>query len=201
MRLVDFRALLGAIALNITGAILGFLIYEYMNSTSDEQTFTRSRLAWEIILNLQILSFALMWFCYSDRIEVARGRKRTLQRVRRWFSLTTVLLPAWLGLLGIQQNWFQIRPSDSMLIAISVFVFSYWVVGIIVNAIVAHRMRQKGSAASPIKTILMALPLGSLLVIAGVSHLVENSVWLCLIPILVYLQGSMPYLYKAFVLK
>lgn len=201
MRLVDFRAFLGAMALNITGAILGFLIYEYMNSTDEVQAFTRSRLTWEIILNLQILSFALMWFCYSDRIEMAKGRKRTLQRVRRWFSLTTVLLPTWLGLLGIQQDWFQVRPSDSMLIAISVFVFSYWVVGIAVNAMVARRMRQKGNSASPLKAIGMALPLASLLVIAGISHIVGNSVWLCLIPILVYLQGSMPYLDKAFVLR
>lgn len=201
MQLVDGRALLGAIALNITGVILGFLVYQYMNSTSGMQVFTRSRLVWEIILNLQILSFALMWVCYSDRIEMSTGSKRTLQRVRRWFSLVTVLLPVWLGLWGIQQNWFQDRPSDSSLITIAVFVFSYWIVGVFINMLVARRMQLSEVDRSAKKTLLLLSPIISLFLIAGGSIVLGASFWLCLIPILIYLQGSVPYLDKAFALK
>lgn len=198
MKLVDNRAFLGALALNITGLILAFMVYQYMNSPNTMQVFTRSRLVWEIIMNLQVLSFALMWVCYSDRIEAATGSMRTLQHVRRWFSVATILLPTGLGLIGIQQNWFLDRPSDNTLIVIAVVVFGYWIGGVLLNRVLTRRIKKSKRYFSLRLRVLAIVPITVLVLLALASSSTGNQVWLCLIPVLVYLQGSVPYLFKAF---
>ena len=201
MRLVDNRALLGALALNITGVILAFMLYQYLGAVEGSRTLTRSRLVWEVVLNLQILSAALIWFCYSDRIDGSVGAMKLLQRLRLWFALVTVLLPSILGLLGIQQNWFEEQPTAAEVRLFAYIVLAYWLLGVWLNA----RVRIKRS--SMVRTVgwqyrlLFLSPAILLAIVFAVDILRGGQIWLLAIPVLTYLQGSMPFITKAFGLR
>lgn len=197
----DSRALMGAIALNITGFILAFMLFQYLGATDGERVLTRSRLVWEVILNLQILSIALIWFCYSDRIEGSVGQIRMLQRFRLGFALVTVLMPTVLGLLGIQQNWFVEQPSEATIRLFACVVFLYWLLGIWLHFLVQKRRKTSRSRATKKYRILFLLPAFALLMITAIDAPGGGQIWLLAIPVLTYLQGSMPFLSKAFGLR
>ncbi len=199
--LVDNRALMGAIALNITGVILAFMLFQYLQATDGARALSRSRLVWEVILNLQILSAALVWFCYSDRIEGSHRQIRWLQHVRRWFAMVTVLLPTGLGLLGIQQNWFLEQPSAATVRLFAFVVLAYWLLGIWLHFLVQRRRRTRRGRAGLKYRALFLLPSISLVLIALVDAPSGGQFWLMAIPVLTYLQGSMPFLTKAFGLR
>lgn len=200
-RLVDNRALMGAIALNITGVILAFMLFQYLQATDGARALSRSRLVWELILNLQILSAALIWFCYSDRIESSHRPIRWLQQARRWFAMITVLLPTGLGLLGIQQNWFLQQPSAATVRLFALVVLAYWLIGIWLHFLVQRRRRTQRGRASFRYRVFFLLPAIVLILIALVDVPLGGQLWLLAIPVLTYLQGSMPFLTKAFGLR
>lgn len=195
---VDNRALLGAIALWITGIILGFMLYHYLAAAEGARALSRSRLVWEIILNLQILSVALIWFCYSDRIDGSTGPVRLLQRMRRWFAIVTVLLPTILGLIGIQQNWFEQQPSRHTVTLFASIVLAYWLFGLWLNFLVRKKRSTRLGRAGRFYRFSFLLPA----ILLGVITLIDaprgGIVWLLAIPVLTYLQGSMPFVTKAF---
>ncbi len=199
--LVDHRALLGAIALVITGFILTDMLSMYLDATSGSAALSRSRLWWEIVLNLQIFSAALMWFCYSDRIDGSDGRIKTLQIVRRWFAIITVLLPSMLGLVGIQQNWFTEQPPTSYVWTFACLVMLFWLAGLLVHQMVQHRRRSKRPRASFVYRVLFLLPAISLIIVILLDALFGGQTWLLAIPILIYTQGAMPFITKAFGLR
>lgn len=201
LRLMDHRALMGAIALNITGVILAFMLFQYLQATDGARALSRSRLVWELILNLQILSAALIWFCYSDRIESSSRPIRLLQQARRWFAMITVLLPTGLGLLGIQQNWFLEQPSAATVRLFALVVLAYWLIGIWLHFLVQRRRRTRRGRASLRYRVFFLLPSISLVLIALVDAPSGGQLWLLAIPVLTYLQGSMPFLTKAFGLR
>lgn len=196
--LVDNRSLLGAIALNITGWILAFMLYQYLETPAGTTGLSRSRLVWEIILNLQILSAAFIWFCYSDRIEGSKGQIRQLQIARLWFAMITVLQPTFLGLLGIQQNWFIEPPSTESVQLFAVVVLTYWLLGVWLNSLVHRKRRTKLPPASLLYRVLFLSPTLTLFVVTAIDLPLGGQVWLLAIPVLTYLQGSMPYITRAF---
>lgn len=198
---VDHRALMGAIALVITGVILADMLWHYLMAVAGESALTGSRLWWEIVLNLQILSAAMVWFCYSDRIEGSEGRIRRLQIVRRWFAIITVLLPSMLGAVGIQQNWFVDHPPDSFVWAFAFVVLLFWLSGVLVHALVQRNRRNRPPKASPVYRILFFLPVLLLLTITLLDAPYGGQTWLLAIPVLTYLQGAMPFISKAFGLR
>lgn len=200
-RLLDNRALMGAIALNITGVILAFMLFQYLQATDGARALSRSRLVWELIMNLQILSAALIWFCYSDRIEGSNRRIRWLQHARRWFAMITVLLPTGLGLLGIQQNWFVEQPSAATVRLFAFVVLAYWLLGIWLHFLVQRRRRTRQERAGLKYRVLFLLPSISLALITLVDAPSGGQFWLLAIPVLTYLQGSMPFVTKAFGLR
>ena len=199
--LVDNRSLLGAIALNITGWILAFMLYQYLETPAGTTGLSRSRLVWEIVLNLQILSAAFIWFCYSDRIEGSTGQIRHLQIARLWFAMITVLQPTFLGLLGIQQNWFVEPPSADSVRLFAIVVFSYWLAGVWLNKLVHRKRSTRLPSAGYRYRLFFFLPAFALLVVTAIDLPLGGQLWLLAIPILTYLQGSMPYITKAFGLR
>ncbi len=198
---VDHRALLGAIALVITGLILADMLLHYLEALNGESALTGSRLWWEIVLNLQILSAAMVWFCYSDRIDGSEGRIRRLQIVRRWFAVITVLLPSMLGAVGIQQNWFVDHPPASFVWAFACAVLLFWLSGVLVHAMVQRRRRNKPKPASFTYRISFFLPAITLVAVILLDAPAGGQTWLLAIPVLTYLQGAMPFITKAFGLR
>ena len=196
--LVDNRSLLGAVALNITGWILAFMLYQYLEPADGTTGLSRSRLVWEIILNLQILSAAFVWFCYSDRIEGSKGQIRHLQVARLWFAMITVLLPTLVGFLGIQQNWFIEPPSAATVQIFAIVVFVYWLLGVWLNSLVYRKRKTKLPPASLLYRTLFLSPTIMLLLVVIVDLPAGGQIWLLAIPALTYMQGSMPYITRAF---
>ena len=107
----DSRTLMGGCALMISGAILTSMLQLYFGSEYTDEGIVRSRWWWEIVMNLQVLSLAFMWFCYADRVSDNEGLKKRVMLVRLLFSLLIVLLPSWLALVSAYLNWFVERPS------------------------------------------------------------------------------------------
>lgn len=201
MKLVDNRALLGAIALNITGVILTFMLFQYLEASEGARTLSRSRLVWELVLNLQILSAALIWFCYSDRIDGSVGGMKVLQRLRLWFALVTVLLPTLLGLLGIQQNWFEEQPTAGEVRLFAYIVLTYWLLGVWLNARVRVRRSTQIRKVGWRYRLGFLCPALLLALTTAVDLPMGGQTWLLAIPLFTYLQGSMPFLTKAFGLR
>lgn len=168
---------------------------------SDESGLTGSRLWWEIVLNLQILSVAMMWFCYSDRIDGSKGRIRLLQIVRRWFAIVTVLLPSMFGVLGVYQNWFFENPPGNVVWAFACAVLLFWLSGVFMHALVQRGRRNRPSEAAWVYRVLFFIPAALLAVIMLVDIPAGGQTWLLAIPILTYLQGAMPFITKAFGLR
>lgn len=200
-KVVDHRALLGAIALIITGVILADMLWHYLQAINGESALTASRLWWELVLNLQILSAAMVWFCYSDRIDGSVGRIRRLQIVRRWFAIITVLLPSLLGAAGIQQNWFVDHPPSSFVWAFACAVMLFWLSGVAVHALVQRNRRNKPRQASTLYRILFFIPTLALVSVTLLDAPFGGQTWLLAIPVLTYLQGAMPFITKTFGLR
>lgn len=189
---------MGAIALQTTGIILAVMLYQYLAAAEGARVLSRSRFWWEIILNLQILSVALMWFCYSDRIEGSSGQLKLLQWARRWFAIITVLLPSFLGLAGIHQNWFVVQPSPAIITAFAYSVLAYWLLGLWLNYLVLKRRRTRLRPVSFAYRSAFLSPAILLLIIALVDVPRGGNNWLIAVPALTYLQGAMPFITKAF---
>ena len=199
--LVDHRSLLGAIALIITGFILADMLLLYLAAASGTGALSRSRLWWEIVLNLQILSAAMVWFCYSDRIDGSEGRIKILQIVRRWFAIITVLLPSMLGLVGIQQNWFAEQPPTSFVWSFACMVMLFWLAGLLVHYMVQRNRRSKRTPVSFAYRFMFFLPAISLIIVTLLDAPFGGQTWLLAIPVLTYIQGAMPFITKAFGLR
>lgn len=197
----DLRALWGAAALVITGFILADMLSHYLMAINGQSALTRSRLWWEIVLNLQILSAAMVWFCYSDRIDGSRGRIRLLQNIRRWFAIATVLLPSILGVIGIQQNWFVEQPSTTYVWTFACLVLFVWLGGLVVHHMVQRRRRNKPKKASLKYRVLFLLPAITLTMVILLDAPTGGQTWLLAIPVLTYLQGAIPFITKAFGLR
>ncbi len=194
----DGRALLGAVALNITGWILAFMLYQYLETPAGSTGLSRSRLVWEVILNLQILSIAFVWFCYSDRIEGSDGKIHNLQVARLWFAMITILQPSFLGLLGIQQNWFMEPPSQTAILLFAGLVLAFWLFGVWLNWLVSRMRKTRLPPGSLRYRLVFFIPASLLAVLIAVDAPTGGQLWLLGIPALTYLQGSMPYIVKAF---
>ena len=199
--LVDHRAMLGAIALVLTGFILADMLLHYLEALNGESALTGSRLWWEIVLNLQILSAAMVWFCYSDRIDGSEGRIRRLQMVRRWFAVFTVLLPSILGVIGIRQNWFIEQPSTTYVWTFACLVLFVWLGGLAVHHMVQRRRKNKPEPATLTYRALFLLPATALAIVILLDAPTGGQTWLLAIPVLTYLQGAMPFITKAFGLR
>lgn len=177
------------------------MLWHYLQALGGESGLTASRFWWEIVLNLQILSAAMMWFCYSDRIDGSEGRIRLLQIVRRWFAIITVLLPSMLGAAGIQQNWFVDHPSPEFVGVFACVVLLFWMIGVVVHALVQRNRRNRPRKASLKYRVLFFTPALCLLIVILLDAPGDGQTWLLAIPVLTYLQGAMPFITKAFGLR
>lgn len=196
--LYDGRALLTAVALMTTGVIIAQMVAQYVNTTEIDQGLNRSRLWWEVVLNLQLLSVGMIWFSYSDRISASSGAIRCMHIINCAFVSLSAVMPTFLGAISATNNWFEIRPGPDVFVGFFLFGVSFWLIGIVLQSILLHfrkkakkqKMRRRGIAFfSP------SIMLGVLAVLDGPDG---GTLWLMLTPIFLYLQGALPYFIRAF---
>lgn len=201
----DNRAFMGGLALLMSGLVTTVMLLQYLNA-GPSAGFSRSRLWWEVALNVEVLAAGLMWFCYTDRIEDSGGAIRTLNRVRLWFGMYGVLLPAMIVLAGIWNDWFEIRPDSVSIIVFAIAMYAVWQLGVIIDWAFRRGTYKEQFAVDhddPSHTgnfrhVLYYLPILSLLFIVALCWMNNDAWWILAVPALVYVQSSVPYFVRAF---
>lgn len=205
MSLTDRRALMGGLSLVISGAVITVMLLQYLAGVG-ETGFSRSRLWWEVAMNLQLLAAGLMWFCYADRIDDSRGQVRSLNWLRLGFGMYGVLLPGLIAIVGAVNDWFLERPGDGFLILFALAMYSVWQIGVLIDWFVRRRIYKEKSndrqvsskPPSLVSRVVLYLPIILLVVITIFCWVNDDAWWVLAIPIFVYMQGSMPFFIRAF---
>lgn len=194
----DGRALLAAAALLITGAITSEIVDRYVYQEVSGALLTRSRLWWEVVLNLQILSVGMIWFCYSDRIADATGGLKRMHILMCGVTIVAALQPSLLAAVSAANNWFYVRPSLQSFIGFFVFGTAFWFASLLIQ-IVLVRLRARLAGRKPRRRPKWYYaPALLLAAITAVDAPLGGRIWLVATPALLYLQGAMPYLMHAF---
>lgn len=203
MRIRESRALFGAIALMITGAILSSMGYQYFAGEYTGEAIVRSRSWWEVVLNLQVLCLAFMWFCYADRVRGADKSRAFVMRLRMIFGLLSVSVPFGLAIISVFLGWFETRPSMEVVDLIVCYLLGFWLVSTALPRLISLRnegqtltWRNVVKRLQP-RSVWFTLPAagGLILLFMDVTFNVQGYYYL--IPTFFYLQAAMPFLDKA----
>ena len=197
-KLHDGRALLAGLALMITGVIVAQMVAQYVTTTELDQGLNRSRLWWEIVLNLQLLSVGMIWFSYSDRIGEATGPVRRLHIITCGFVSLSAFMPTILGALSASNDWFEIRPSPDVFIGFFMFGVSFWLIGLLLQGLLIHFKNKTKKRKFRLRGIALFAPALTLGIVALVEAPGGGTFWLIFTPVMLYLQGALPYSLKAF---
>lgn len=200
----ESRALFGAIALLTTGAILSSMTHQYFAGQYTGEAIVRSRSWWEVVLNLQVLCLAFMWFCYADRVRVDDRKRAFIMRLRMAFGLMSVSVPFLIAIAAAYLGWFEERPSIQVIDIIVCYMLIFWAVSACLPRMVAYRAVKGQFTAIELWRYLKPRPLyaatpaasGGLLILADFFW--ETRGYYFLLPTLFYLQAAMPFLIKAF---
>ncbi|MCJ9429712.1 hypothetical protein [Kordiimonas marina] len=204
-RIHDSRAFIGALALLIVGTILSLMVAFYLLPGVFGREIFIARWWWEIVLNLQILCLAFMWFCHHERIIQASGLWRLRAIGNFLVGIISVSYPIGVMLVSAWFDWFRHAPSEHTVLIVMIAGISLWVFGDFLMP-VFYRMalgpegRTALLAAAGDKhlrwfrnfwpTYILVGCLGYATVCGGLLALIP-------IPILMYMQGAIPYLRKA----
>jgi len=196
------RAILTAIAMLITGGILSSMSMSFLDSMRDAG-LSRSRLWWEIVLNLQILSGALVWFSFVERIKIATGARYYVRCAQFFVALVATLLPVEIGLAGAALGWFENKPDLVDLNWLILICLVLWAMGmslpVLVQRVAEGRWRVPPFFAGlGLSRILLRLsPLLAAILLAVVEVYRGGELHYYYGPILLYLQGALSYLLRA----
>lgn len=200
----ESRALFGAIALIVTGAILSSMAHQYFAGQYTDEAIVRSRSWWEVVLNLQVLSLAFMWFCYADRVRVEDRKRALIMRFRMAFGLIAVSVPFFIALTAVYYGWFETRPSMKVVDLIVCYMLFFWAFSTVMPKLIALRFQRNESKLIAVwhklkpRSVLATLPALFGLVIILLDVLNGAGQLYYLLPVLFYLQAAMPFLFKAF---
>jgi len=190
---------MGGIALTIVGAILTSMLKLYFAGEYTGEGIVGSRLWWEVALNLQILSAALMWFCYADRIDENVGAMRRIMQLRMWFGLFVVFLPLWMAILSFYLNWFEVRPPIEIVNAMIYGMVVFWAIATLLPRILMLKIK---SEKTPYRAVLANMkpthwyslaPTYFLVVIWIIGLWDDSVIRYQYAPIMLYFQAAVPY--------
>ena len=198
VRVVRPRSLMVAGALTMSGVIIAHMIHLYLDNSAIDGGVTRSRLWWEIVLNLQILSSGVVWFAYADIISNAEGKRRRSYIFQCVFVIMSVLLPTLLGAVAAWNNWFEIRPDTEVYWAFIGLGLLHWFIGIFMQWHHSRRYKkEKRSNAKRIKAVEF-LPVLVLVLIAVIDAPAGGTHWLVAMPVLLYMHGAVLFVLDGF---
>ncbi|MBO6505283.1 MAG: hypothetical protein JJ850_09810 [Kordiimonadaceae bacterium] len=192
------RSIMAGCALVTSGVIIALMVRQYLTTSSMDDALIRSRLWWEVVLNIQLLSAGIIWFAHSDAISRTEGKRKRIYILQCLFSVLSVLLPSILALISAVNNWFEVRPSPSIYWMFIGLGFLHWAWGF--GFVMARRW--KLDASSPNKRKLLRpgefAPFVVLLIIIAIDAPAGGNTWTIATPILLFMQGAMPYFYRGF---
>ena len=195
---------MGGTALIITGVILTSMLRFYFAGEYTGQGVVRARWWWEIVINLQILSAALMWFCYVDRVAGATGAMKRIMRLRMAFGLSVVLLPIWMALLSAYLNWFVVRPPIEIIDLMMCGMLAFWALSVFLPRFLI----MKSKLASNPKVTFFSLmkpnawysltPVYVLVGIWSIGMIEDSVIHYHYAPLMLYFQAAVPYIERGF---
>lgn len=202
MRIHRGRSLLAAIALLISGGIIAQIVNQYVSQEATVGALTRSRLWWEIVLNLQLLSIGMVWFYFSDRISDSEGRHKFLQISMFCLAMFSTVMPSILAAVSAANDWFSIRPTMESFIGFFLFGVVLWGIALVLQNVLLRVTSQIAGIKPRRRSIWFYGPVMLLSVITMVDIvIIGGRLWLVATPVLLYIQGALPYIIHAFTPK
>lgn len=192
------RSLMAGCALVTSGIIIALMVRQYHMTSSIDDALTRSRLWWEVVLNIQILSAGVIWFAHSDAISRTEGKSKRIYILQCMFSIVSVLLPSILAFIAVVNNWFEVRPSPSVYWIFVCLGFLHWAWGFLF--VVARRWRLDASSRRKRRLLRPGefAPFVVLLIVIAIDAPSGGYMWTIATPVLLFMQGAMPYFYRGF---
>ena len=204
-KIQDSRAFLGALALWIVGGIMAFKVGFFFAPEIFGTGMLTSRWWWEIVLNLQILCLAFMWFCHHNRMLQSEGRWRARAIINFVIGMISVSYPAILLIVGAYLDWFREPPPDQSVVALMLVGLGLWSLGAFVMPVITTLLvgqKNLGEAGRhlgwrPIAWLAEFWPTLVVVLIIVVEVSRDSEVLYMFVPIFMYIQGALPYLKKA----
>ncbi|WP_417451491.1 hypothetical protein [Kordiimonas sp.] len=204
-KIQDSRAFLGALALLIVGVIMGFKVGFFFSPEIFGTGMLTSRWWWEIVLNLQILCLAFMWFCHHNRLLQSSGRWRLRAVVNFIVGMISVSYPVMLLVIGAYYDWFRVPPPEASVVRLMLLALGLWALGAFVVPIFTillvgnQNLGDSGRALGlePVAWIKSFWPGFVVAAIIIVEILRDSTVLYMFVPLFMYWQGALPYLKKA----
>ncbi len=203
IRISNNRSILTAVAMLLTGGVLTSMCGAYFTTLTDVG-FSRSRLWWEVVLNVEILCAALVWFSFIERIKSAEGRRYYVRLAQCFVAMFASLLPVWIAIAGAILGWFTKRPDISAINWLIAVCLGLWACGVALPWVVQVSMERSFrlppflKGAGPFSTALRFSPL---VLVAGLIWWQETTggyLHYIYAPVLLYTQGALPYLMRSF---
>lgn len=207
MKLIGTRSLLGAAAMVIVGIVVSMMANHYFTSGTGEEALTTSRWWWEIVLNLQILCAAFIWFAHTEQVKSATGWRHAVTLLQMLSSLMAVLLPIWIALFAITLGWFEVRPGLEIINQAFFLCLGLWVSArILIWAIKCWGKKRlllpKHIEEGRWHLVLLGVsPLIAVLVLTAVEMSRGGFQHYIYAPFLLYIQAAVPYLQVSFRLE
>ncbi|MBV1901897.1 MAG: hypothetical protein KUG56_09505 [Kordiimonadaceae bacterium] len=204
MNIRDGRAILAALALVLTGAILSSMIYQYFAGQYTGAAILRSRTWWEIVMNLQVLSLAFIWFCYADRLQSRTGREKRVVLVRLLFGLAAVFVPTAIALISAFFGWFEKRPPLFAIDLMICALIAFWFVSTVIPRLVAMKVYGVAYTGAALwdyfkpRSWLYLLPVISLGFVFLADFIFSTENYYLAMPALFYGQAAMPFFFRGF---
>ncbi len=187
----------------LTGCVLTSMSGAYFTTLTDVG-FSRSRLWWEIVLNVEILCAALVWFSFVERIKAAEGRRYYVLLAQCFVAMFASLLPVWIALAGALLGWFTKRPELAAINWLVVVCLGLWGAGMALPLCVQFFLRRSWQlppflrGVTPAGMVLRLSPLLLTLALVWWQESVGGYLHYIYAPILLYTQGSLSYLMRSF---
>ncbi len=207
-KIQDYRALYGALSLLLVGFVLSFQCIFYLRDDEFSKEIIRARWLWEIVLNIQILSLAFMWFSHHNRILFSQGRWRVRAILNFTAGFVAAGTPAAIMLVAAMLDWYRYPPDPGLPKQLIIKGIYAWLAIIFSSEVIGNflRPRRRGKQnQSKTRVVFTAKydffrrrwPAVLAAIFLAGNELVINDTGIILATFLCFLQGAVTYYRKA----
>lgn len=198
----------GALALVLIGLVLSLQSILYLHEDYFGREIFTARWHWEIVLNIQILCFAFMWFSHHNRILFSHGRWRARAILNFLIGFGAVGMPAALMIMSASLDWYRNPPgSDVPKYLIGIAAMIWLVSNFLIPAIqkfalsrrkISGRSREPGGLLLVRAFLLRHLPAALAAVLLLANDFIGFEIGYIMAPFLCFYHGAIVYYRKAF---